>query len=145
MVLDDASQAVGLGDADMSLEFSDPQFSEKGDLRSLQARLRGTRLDAQLSFYVYDAAELVRYFQSLDRDWRGWSGERQYASVERDLALSARHSGRIELSVTLTGEAARDISAYVGWTAQATVGVEPGEELSRFVRDFDTLVTRAIA
>ena len=84
------------------------------------------------------------YFRSLDQDWRGWPGERQYASVEEDLVLSARHGGRIELSVTLTGEAARDISTRVGWTVQAVVGVEPGEELSRFVRDLDCLVTRAI-
>jgi hypothetical protein len=145
MAMDEFSQAAGLGDAGMSLEFSDPQFDESGKLRYLQARLHGTRLDAQLTFYVYDVAELVRYFRWLDQDWRGWSGERQYESVEGDLTLSASHVGRIELSVALTGEAARDISTLVGWTAQAIVGVEPGEELSRFVRDFDSLVTRAIA
>lgn len=144
MALDDASQTVGLGGADMSLEFSDPQFSETGDLRYLQASLHGKRLEAELTFYVWDIAELVRYFRSLDQDWRGWPGERQYASVEEDLVLSARHGGRIEISVTLTGEAARDISTRVGWTVQAVVGVEPGEELSRFVRDLDRLVTRAI-
>ncbi|GAA1216272.1 hypothetical protein F6W70_05275 [Microbacterium maritypicum] len=143
MATDEVSQAAGLGDTGMSLDFSDPQFDESGKLRSLQARLHGTRLDAQLTFYVWDVAEIVCYFRALDQDWRGWSGERQYESVEGDLVLSARHLGRIELSVTLTGEAARDISTHVGWTAQAIVGIEPGEELSLFVRDFDSLVARA--
>ncbi len=143
--MDEASQVARLGDAGMSLEFSDPRFDESGSLRHLLVRLHGTRLDAQLTFYVWNVAELVHYFHGLDEDWRGWPGERQYASVEDDLQLSARHVGRIELSVTLTGEAARHISGQVGWTAQAIVGVEPGEELSRFVRDFDSLVIRAAA
>ncbi len=142
--MDEIQSAARLGDAGMSLEFSDPRFDESGRVRSLQVRLHGTRLDAQLSFYVYDVAELVRYFRRLDEDWRGWTGERQYNSVESDLVLIARHVGRIELSATLTAEAARDISTHVGWTSQGIVGVEPGEELSRFVRDFDSLVTRAI-
>ena len=140
--MDGVSQAAVLGDAGMSLEFSNPQFDSSGGLRYLQATLRGARLDAQLTFYVYDAAEVVHYFRRLDQDWRGWSGERQYDSVEGDLALSARHVGRIELSATLTGEASRDISARVGWTCQGIVSVEPGEELSRFVRDLDRLVAR---
>jgi hypothetical protein len=142
MATDELRPAARLGDAGMSLEFSDPQFDESGNLRYLQARLHGTRLDAQLTFYVYEAAELVRYFRLLDDDWRGWTGERQFESVESDLVLSARHVGRIELTVTLTGEAARDLSGHVGWTCQGIVGVEPGEELSGFVRDFDGLVTR---
>lgn len=142
---DENRPAARLGDADMSLEFSDPQFDGSGRLRYLQARLHGTRLDAQLTFYVYEAAELVGYFRSLDEDWRGWTGERHFASVEGDLALSATHSGRIELSATLSGEAARDISSHVGWTSRAIVGVEPGEQLSGFVRDLDVLIARVPA
>ena len=145
MATDETRPAARLGDAGMSLEFSDPQFEESGRLRYLQVRLHGTRLDAQLTFYVYDVDELVRYFRWLDDGWRGWKGERQYESVEGDLVLSARHDRRIELTATIAGEAARDISAQVGWTCQGIVGVEPGEELSRFVRDFDDLVARATA
>lgn len=143
--MDEARPAARLGDAAMSLEFSEPQFEEAGRLRHLQVRLRGDRLDAQLTVYVYDVSELVHYFHGLDEDWRGWSGERQFESVESDLLLRARHTGRIELSVTLTGEAARDISAHVGWTAYAIVGVEPGEQLSRFVRDLDALIAPQVA
>lgn len=145
MVIDETRPTASLGDAGMSIEFSDPQFDEAGTLRYLQVRLHGNQLDARLTFYVYDVAEIVRYFQGLDEEWRGWPGERRFESVESDLQLSARHVGRIELSARLTGEAARDISSHVGWNAQAIVGVEPGEELSRFVRDLDALTTRVTA
>lgn len=133
-----------LGDAVMSLEFSGAQFDDSGYLRYLQARLYGSRLDARVTFYVYEVAEIAGFFRRLDEDWRGWSGERRFESVEGDLALSARHGGHIELSATLTGETSRNVGNGV-WTAQGIVGVEPGEELSRFVRDFDALVARTPA
>lgn len=133
-----------LGDATMSLEFADPRFDESG-FSHLEARLLGTRLDARLGFYAHDAAELVQYFRSLDDDWRGWSGERRFESVEGDVVLSARHVRRIELTVSLTAEADRDVSTSVGWTCTAVVSVEPGEGLSRFVRALDVLVSPGIA
>jgi hypothetical protein len=130
-----------LGDADMSLDFSNPTYDGSG-FASLEARLHGTRFDVGLGFYAHDPTELVEYFRQLDEDWRGWSGERQYASVESDLVLSARHVRRIELSVSLTAGASRDVSALTGWSCCAVVAVEAGEELSRFVGDLDDLLQR---
>jgi|GEM_PF-3085554 len=139
-----STEPVRLGDATMSLEFTNPRFDESG-FAFLDVWLQGARLDARHGFYAHDAAELVRYFRSLDDDWRGWSGERRFESVEGDVVLSARHARRIELSVSLTAEADRDVSTFVGWACSAVVSVEPGEQLSRFVRSLDDLVRRPAA
>ena len=133
--------SVRVGDATLSLEFANPTFDTSG-FAHLDARLHGTRLDARLGFYAHDAAELVQFFRSLDDDWRGWSGERRFESVESDVVLSARHARRIELAVTLTTDADRDLSTAAGWRCSGVVSVEPGEELSRFVRDLDGLLER---
>ncbi|MEV4735786.1 MULTISPECIES: DUF6228 family protein [unclassified Microbacterium] len=133
---------VSLGDATASLTFSNPRFDESG-YANLEVRLQAAGLDALLGFYAHDPEELVQYFRSLDEDWRGWTGERCFASIERDLVLRARHGRRIEISVTLTAEADRDVSIEARWSCTAVVSVEAGEQLSRFVRDIEDLARRS--
>ncbi|MFJ4173741.1 DUF6228 family protein [Microbacterium sp. NPDC089696] len=129
-----STDAVSLGDAIASLTFSDLRFDASG-FAMLDVRLRGPGLDASLGCYVHDPRELAQYFRSLDAGWRGWSGERRYASLEGEVVLSARHGRRIEIATSLGFVPGGDVS--VGWSCTAGVSVEPGEQLAGFVRDFD--------
>ena len=74
--------------------------------------------------------DLAAFFAGLAADWRGWSGTREWASLEADLRIEARHEyGKLQLRVTLSQYRA-DWGNH-GWQATADLTLEPGEELSR--------------
>jgi len=80
--------------------------------------------------------ELADFFAGLAADWRGWSGVREWTSLESDLKIEARHEfGHVQLHVTLTdwGDG--------GWGAYADLTVEPGEQLRRLADDVKDLAS----
>ena len=82
--------------------------------------------------------DLVLFFEELERDWRGWDGDRAWESLEGDLCIVARHQhGHVQLRVTLRHLVADwDRS---GCSATVDLSVDPGEELSGIVRDLQAL------
>ena len=80
--------------------------------------------------YATGFDDLLEFFDRLAEDWRGWTGERTFTSLEGDLALTATHDGHVQLRVTLRQSAIPD-----GWTAEAHIRLDPGEQLSRAVAD----------
>jgi hypothetical protein len=82
--------------------------------------------------------DLVQFFEEMERDWRGWDGDRTWKSLEGDLRIAARHEyGHVQFSITLRHVVAGwDRS---GWSATVDVSVDPGEQLSASVRDVQTL------
>lgn len=78
---------------------------------------------------------LVNFLASLEADWRGWSGERTFESVERDLLLSATHDGHVNIRVELG-----DRHNPGGWLVRITVRLDPGEELSRATNELRAVV-----
>lgn len=82
--------------------------------------------------------DLVLFFEEMERDWRGWDGDRTWESLEGDLRIEARHEhGHVQLRVTLRHLVAGwDRS---GWSATVGLSVDPGEELSDIIRDVRTL------
>jgi hypothetical protein len=54
------------------------------------------------SHYAYGWRELADFFAGLAADLRGWSGTREWTSLESDLKIEARHEyGHVHLDVTL--------------------------------------------
>ena len=68
---------------------------------------------------------LHAFFAELTSAWRGWHGEKVYESLEHDLKITATHTGHVALHVRLRE------TTVDGWSARATLLVEPGEELGR--------------
>lgn len=124
---------VRLGTASEFLEFSDPSGRAGQGLESLTARVVGVDIDARAGIYIqFDVARLTGFFVDMEQYWRGWEGERRFESVESDLIMSARHDGRhIELVVSLNP----DHYPGPGWKCDVAILVEPGEQLTHFVRD----------
>ena len=85
--------------------------------------------------YSHGFADLVQFFDDLARDWRGWSGERDFWSLEGDLKLSAAHNGHVQLRVVLSQSTVID-----GWRVEANLRLDPGEQLSRVARDLRDVV-----
>src|SRR3954454_5528811 len=64
-------------------------------------------LQTSLRFYEIRLDGLAEYLEALAKDWRGWSGERLWESLEGDVALIAVHDGHgtIRLRANLGTEA----------------------------------------
>ncbi|HEX6336167.1 MAG TPA: DUF6228 family protein [Jiangellaceae bacterium] len=46
--------------------------------------------------------DLVLFFEEMERDWRGWDGDRTWESLQGDLRIEARHEhGHVQSRVTL--------------------------------------------
>ena len=68
--------------------------------------------------------DLADYFESLERDWRGWADARTWTSIESDLRIRAEHDGHVRLAVELRSPEDRL------WSATANLTIEAGEQLS---------------
>ena len=103
---------------------------------SLLAELRADSLLAVHSVeqhYVSGFADLVTFFDSLVDDWRGWTGERRWESLEGELQVTATHDGHVRLAVTVR-------AAYPGdWRAWATISLDPGEQLSQAAHELGAM------
>lgn len=90
------------------------------------------------ALYATGRRELADFFAGLATDWRGWSGIREWTSLESDLKIEARHEfGHIQLRVTLR-QALADWGND-GWRVSADLTLEPGEQLSRVAREMEDL------
>jgi hypothetical protein len=89
-------------------------------------------LHASLRFYELSLGGLAEYFEGLAYDWRGWEGERRWASLEDDVELVATHDGlgTIALVVQLRTEA----FAQHRWSASAELLLDAGG-LDRLARE----------
>lgn len=75
---------------------------------------------------VEGAGGLAAFLRSLAEDWRGWTGERTWESLERTLTIGARHEplGHVVLTFTL-----REHHVPDPWIAAAPVRIAAGEDL----------------
>ncbi len=92
-------------------------------------RLVAPRLSAARALMWDDVHRLARFVSQVEQDWRGWSGERVFESVEGELRISAIHdrSAHVHLDSEL-----RESVDPVGWQLRVRVSIEAGEELTQF-------------
>jgi hypothetical protein len=72
------------------------------------------------------ATDLSCYFDGLARDWRGWTGAKEWRDDEGHISMSAVHDGKgtVLLTVQIRNKADRS-SGH--WAATAVVPIEPGQ------------------
>nr|WP_206325130.1 MULTISPECIES: DUF6228 family protein [unclassified Streptomyces] len=77
--------------------------------------------------------DLAPFLDALAADYRGWDGERNWRTDDRDLAVSAafRSRGRIGLTWTLRPWP----TAVGGWAASVTTWLEAGEQMASLAAD----------
>ena len=80
---------------------------------------------------------LVLFFRDLASSWRGWDGEKEYASLEGGLAISATHDGlgTVSLRVQLRQPWPPE------WSAEAVLDVGVDADLEAQVRSIDEWVS----
>ncbi len=91
-------------------------------------------LEASLRFYEIRLGGLAEYFEALAKDWRGWSGDRRWESLEGDVALVAEHDGHG--TITLRANLRTEAFAQHRWNASAELLLDAGglDQLARHSR-----------
>jgi hypothetical protein len=109
---------------EMILTGSDPADSLriKQDDDYLIVRFTKGQLQITSTIYETQPGAIVELLGELAENWRGWSGDRTWQSVEGDLQLSCRHDGRGHVTCTVT------LQALDGeWRAEGDVILEAGQ------------------
>lgn len=87
--------------------------------------------------YLYtDQQDLLLFFESLSKDWKGWSGERSWISVEGDFEFTAIHDGvgAVKLGFSLNSPPTGEKE----WRFSGSVKVELGS-IEQLVKDLKTV------
>ena len=85
-------------------------------------------LSATITVRTLNGDGLDEFIVGLDKDFRGWPGERHWQSHEGDLELEAVHAGRVIL-LTWTLRFPSPAEESWDWQAKVRVAITPGEEL----------------
>lgn len=130
-------RTVQIGSKTEFLRLTSRGFSPPDEL---EVELRGDGLRAQVAVTHRSSGfgDLAGFATELARDWRGWSGSRDWTSLEGDLRIEARHEhGHVPLRATLRRYGAgRDNE---GWTARVDLVLEPGEQLTQIASELRAL------
>ena len=106
------------------------------------AELRGVRLAVEGRVVTYLAAGFSAMFVEMAADWRGWTGEKAWQSLEGELQLRAVTDGRGHVGLL----AQLSEGAPPVWTVTLSLALEAGqlERLARDARAFDVSVFGAV-
>lgn len=130
---------VTVGRENNGLRFSNVKRGPDGEIWHVWVNLHVGGLDASWPVspdYATGFDELAGFFRGLAADWRGWTGERTYESLEHDLQLTATHDGHVRLAVRLSQSGLPD-----GWSASGVFRVDPGEEMTRAAENLADLLS----
>jgi Family of unknown function (DUF6228) len=129
---------VVIGERTHGLVLHDAIRDDAGDLMFLRVDLAVDEMRAGLTAcanYATGFTDLAGLFAAMAADWRGWSGERRYESVEHDLLLIGTHLGsRVKVDVELTST--RDL----WWQVRTAFTVDAGEQLTTIADELAALV-----
>ena len=101
------------------------------------AQLEGESVHGARRFYLHGQTGLDSFFADLAAQWRGWSGEHRWSSLEGDVSIDASHDGlgTVSLVVTIRGEHLLRMRqpAVPDWEATVVLEVDAGalDQLAR--------------
>lgn len=117
-----------------SLTFDGIERKADGSIDSVLVTVDQKGLHAtQRVLTINDFRDLVLFFNDLSAQWRGWTGSKNYASLEGDLQISARHDGRVSLDFEISQK-----SVPRGWSLAGVLLLDPGEELSNVAQEIQS-------
>lgn len=115
---------------------------EEDYLGALTIELHDKGLDARANVDVWWPPagadyDLSAFLHALAEDWRGWPDVRRWRSMDAKMTIDAQHdgAGHVRLSATLR----HDSSSPDAWSAQVSITVEAGEQLSQLAADVSRL------
>jgi hypothetical protein len=102
------------------LKFYNPRTRNKQTVDHFDVSLELIGVQGALTVYPLEVVSLEKFFGELARDWKGWKGERKWASLEDELTLSAScdRLGHIFLGIRLQSSE---------WSLQGFITLEAGQ------------------
>ena len=117
----------------------DAAFGYEGPDVTVVLSRKGLNARSVLPAYIADAERLPMFFREIDRDWRGWIGEKRAGLLGRDwLSASATHDGRGH--VALTFHLAAGWPDTAPWSARAVIPIDVGSA-AEYAKALDDWVT----
>ena len=104
------------------VEFYDFHKDSKGAVESFSVRLTVAGLSATIGVTAGYSPPLAGYFEEIARNWRGWSGSREWSSLEGECTIKSTNDGRGHIAIDI--RLRQNVPA--GWTASATISTEAG-------------------
>jgi hypothetical protein len=100
------------------------------------ASISGDSLSAKRTIYSYFYEDaFIELFDYMATNWKGWTGEKTWESVEGELKLTATSDklGHVTLLINLRNQNSED-----NWAVQAPIFLDSGnlDEIARKVRSF---------
>jgi len=125
-------------EAVLHLEGEVPEISAPYFAWDYQARLSGYSIQVNLAIGDDDPASFVDFFESLARDWEGWSETRGYESLDGTLSIAATHD-RVR-SVRFEVKFRADSRSGFDWSATHRLTVEVGQlkSIATAAKEFGT-------
>jgi hypothetical protein len=112
-----------------------PEYDRQGSLTYFTVELEDPSIQAKSRVYMYRGEGIVDLFVGMANDWKGWSGERTWESLEGEftLACSSDKAGHVVIRVMLS-----EIHLPRLWQVKTEVRTEAGrlEGLATDVQSF---------
>lgn len=126
----------------MHLEFERtyPYGPDDPDVGGMIVRAVGSHVRIEQQVILLGAGGLTDFLTGLYQDFRGWSGERVWRSLEDELRIAARHDGHVHLHWELTNAPDRESP----WTFSVSTHHGAGEDVRQLAEAFDKLLDRQI-
>jgi hypothetical protein len=114
------------------LSISAPSTKSLDGWNDFDAAISTPRMQARVNVPDFGNKSVADFFAELATDWRGWKDERQWKSIEGNMALTATIdlTGHIRCVITLGERHGRD-----DWSVTCVLMIESGEQLLTFSRD----------
>lgn len=99
-------------------------FDIKGD--EFHASLTSPEFSGTVKVWAYtDAHGIANLFESMAENWRGWNGEKKWASIEGEFAIACIHDklGHITLNI----EMHQDFGSEETWRLKGNLVVDAGQ------------------
>lgn len=123
-------EPIDIGPSQDCLTIADVDRDASGLAHRALVRVTKNGWVAQTWVYAHEGRGfdgLTAFFHGMNNDWRGWLGSRDWASLDGDLHLTARHDGHVQLALVL--------SESIAWRVTTELTVAPGEELAAAVAE----------
>jgi hypothetical protein len=126
-----------------TLTISDPRRGTDGQLWSVVATYASPGIEASTRVWTNYAShfdDLIAFFDDLAEHWSGWTGVKEYESLEGELRLAARNdsSSSVLIEVALSGPVQPPL-----WRMSAEVTTDPGAQMEEAASAARSLLARS--
>lgn len=122
----------------LEFERTYPYGPDDPNVGGMIVRATGSHVRIEQRVILLGSGDLTDFLTGLYQDFRGWTGERAWRSLEAELRITARHDGHVHLHWELASSPYRDRS----WTFSASTHHDAGEEVRLLADAFDELLGR---